>query len=79
MKRVVVPSRVNGDGILHLTVSIGKADAGQEVQVTIDPVPPCSMTQEEWRAFVLSTAGSITDPSFVRHEQGAYERREELP
>ena len=79
MKRVVVPSRVNGDGILQLTVSIGKADAGQEVQVTIDPVPPSSMTQEEWRAFVVSTAGSITDPSFVRHEQGAYERREELP
>jgi len=28
---------------------------------------------------VLTTAGSITDPSFVRHEQGQYERREELP
>jgi hypothetical protein len=28
------------------------------------------MTQEEWRDFILATAGSITDPSFVRHEQG---------
>jgi hypothetical protein len=37
------------------------------------------MTQEEWRLFVLSTAGSISDPSFVRHDQGEYERREELP
>ena len=60
-------------------MSIGKADADQEVQVTIDPVRPSSMTQEDWRNFVLSTAGSITDPSFVRHEQGEYERREELP
>jgi hypothetical protein len=37
------------------------------------------MTQEEWRDFVLTTAGSITDPSFARHEQGEYERREEMP
>ena len=37
------------------------------------------MTPEQWRHFVLSTAGSITDPTFVRHEQGEYERREELP
>ncbi len=37
------------------------------------------MRQEEWRDFVLSTAGSITEPSFVRHEQGENEQREELP
>jgi hypothetical protein len=37
------------------------------------------MTQEEWRQFVMETAASITDPSFVRHGQGAYEQREELP
>jgi hypothetical protein len=79
MKRMVVHSRVSADGVLHLTVSLGKAAADQEVQVTIDPVTPSSMTQEEWRNFVLSTAGSVTDPSFVRHEQGEYERREELP
>ena len=29
--------------------------------------------------FVLATAGSIADPSFVRDDQGEYERREELP
>lgn len=79
MNRMVVHSRVGADGILHLTVPIGKADADREVQVTIDPVGSAPMTQEEWRNFVLTTAGSITDPSFVRHEQGEYERREELP
>jgi hypothetical protein len=79
MNRMVVHSRVGADGILHITVPIGKADADREVQVTIDPVRPSPMTQEEWRNFVLTTAGSITDPSFVRHEQGQYERREELP
>ena len=79
MNRMILHSRVGADGILHITVPIGKADADREVQVTIDPVRPSPMTQEEWRNFVLSTAGSITDPSFVRHEQGQYERREELP
>ena len=79
MDRVVVHSRVGTDGVLHLTVPIGKADADKEVQVTIDPVPASTMSQEEWRQFVLSTAGSITDPTFMRHEQGDYERREELP
>ncbi len=80
MNRMVLQTRVGSDGFLHISVPIGKEDADRDVQVTIDPVPvgPSSMTQEEWQEFVLSTAGSITDPSFVRHEQGEYERREEL-
>jgi hypothetical protein len=79
MNRMVVHSRVGADGILNIVLPIGKADADREVQVTVDPVGPSPMTQEEWRSFVLSTAGSISDPSFVRHEQGEYEAREELP
>ncbi len=34
------------------------------------------MTQEEWRQFVMETAGSITDPTFVRHEQGTFKQRD---
>ncbi len=79
MNRIVLHSRVGADGILHITVPMGEGEADREVQVTIDPVASPPMTQEEWRNFVLTTAGSITDPSFVRHEQGQYERREELP
>ena len=79
MNRMVVHSRIGADGILNIALPIGKADADREVQVTVDPVGPSPMTQEEWRNFVLSTAGSITDASFVRHEQGEYEYREELP
>jgi hypothetical protein len=78
MTRITVKSRVGADGVLHVTVPVSPADANQEVQVTIEPVGPPPMTQEEWRAFVLSMAGSITDPTFMRHEQGEYERREEL-
>ncbi|MDR3635205.1 MAG: hypothetical protein P4L84_15480 [Isosphaeraceae bacterium] len=81
MHRLVVRSRVGSDGVLHIDIPMGKEVADREVQVTIDPIPtvPCPMTQEEWRQFVMETAGSITDPSFVRHEQGVYEQREELP
>jgi hypothetical protein len=79
MSRLVLHSRVGPDGILHITVPIGKAAADRQVQVTIDTDSPPPMTPDEWRNFVLATAGSITDPSFVRHEQGQYERREELP
>jgi hypothetical protein len=37
------------------------------------------MTQAEWSAFIIATAGSITDPTFVRPEQGQIEERESLP
>ena len=81
MHRLVVQSRVGSDGVLHIDIPLGKEVADQEGEVTIDPVQrvASSMTQDEWRRIVMETAGSITDPSFVRHEQGEYERREELP
>ncbi len=81
MHRLVVQSRVGSDGVLHIDIPMGKEVADREVQVTIDPLQKSltPMTQDEWRHFVMETAGSITDPSFVRHEQGEHEQREELP
>ena len=60
MNRMVLHSRVGSDGVLHISVPIGKEDADREVQVTIDPVRPglSSMSQEEWRQFVMETAGA---------------------
>lgn len=77
MNRMVVHSRIGTDGVLHLAVPVGEADADREVTVTIEPASPLTMTQDEWQAFVLSTAGSVTDPTFQRHSQGEYERRED--
>jgi hypothetical protein len=79
MDRILIHSRVGADGVLRIDVPMGDDAADREVRVTIDPVGPPPMTQEEWRQFVLATAGSVTDPSFVRHDQGEYEHREELP
>lgn len=78
MSPIFLTSKVGSDGVLQLTLPLGAADANQEVNVTIEPARP-TMSQEEWRKRVLSTAGSIPDPTFVRHDQGEYEERTELP
>lgn len=36
-------------------------------------------TQEEWRQKVEASAGSIPEPTFMRHDQGQYEHRDPLP
>jgi hypothetical protein len=78
MNRVVIKSKVDSNGVLQLTLPLGLPDAGREVQITVEPVGPPAMSQEEWREFIMRTAGSITDPTFRRHEQGEYEKREPL-
>lgn len=77
MTRMTIQSKIGPDGVLHLDVPVSVAAANQEVQVTIEPVP--AMTQEEWRRRVLASAGSIPDPTFMRHEQGQLEQRDPLP
>ena len=38
MNRIVVKSRVGSDGVLHLHLPVGQAEADKEVQVTVEPV-----------------------------------------
>lgn len=38
MNRIILKSKVSSDGVLHLHLPIGKADADKEVQVTVEPV-----------------------------------------
>lgn len=80
MNRLVVQSRVGADGVLHIDIPMGKGEADQEVRVTIDPVErvSSSMTQEEWRRFVMETAGSWQG-DLERPEPLEYEERDELP
>lgn len=75
MTRMVITSRVGTDGMLHLDIPSGVAEADQEVQVTIEPVRQ-PMTQSQWRAWVQSMAGRWQG-DFER-PQGDYERREPL-
>lgn len=78
MNRKVVTSKVGGDGTLRIEVALGPEAADEDVQVTIEPAPPKQMSQDEWRRFIMETAGSIPDPSFRRWEQGQYEQRDPL-
>lgn len=77
MTRMIVNSRVGADGVLHMTVPVGAAEANREVQVTIESRPQISMTQAEWQEFIASTAGTW-EGEFERPPQWTYEERDPL-
>ena len=52
MNRMVLKSTVNSDGILRLAVSRGSDAANNEVQVTVEPVPPEAISTDEWRKLI---------------------------
>ncbi|MEI7685828.1 MAG: hypothetical protein WCL32_12440 [Planctomycetota bacterium] len=79
MQRMMMKSTVSDDGMLHLTVPVGMEQAHKEVLVTVESCESKKMTQDEWRAAVLATAGSIQDSTFERPPQGEFEVRDELP
>jgi hypothetical protein len=76
MNRMVVKARVASDGSLHLDVPLGVEAAGKEVRVTVEPIPS-AVSQEEWRAWVQSMAGSWQG-DFERPPHGELEEREPL-
>jgi hypothetical protein len=76
MNRIVVKTKVGGNGILQLAVPVDPADAGREVQVTVEPTGP-PPSPAEWRQSVLETAGKWQG-DLERPEQGEFERRDPL-
>jgi len=74
VNRIVVKSRVGSNGILQLTLPVGSAEAGQEVQVTVEPVGAGVQPPDEWRQCILETAGKWQG-EFERPDQGEYEER----
>ena len=77
MTSIEVKSKVDASGVLNLSIPLGAAEANREVRVTVEPLDEV-MSDERWRKFVNETAGSIPDPTFQRHPQGEFERRDEL-
>ena len=71
MNRIELKERVNGDGVLQLTLPLGLSEAGRAVRVTVEPLEPKEMTQEEWRAGILATAGGWLG-DFERPPQGEF-------
>jgi hypothetical protein len=78
MNRVILKSKVGRDGVLHLDLPLSLSEAEKEVQVTVEAVTPKQpMTQEEWKAWVQSMAGSWQG-DFERLPQGEFEERAPL-
>jgi hypothetical protein len=77
MDRIVVKSRVGSDGVLQLALPVGPADAGREVQVTVEPVGPPALSPNEWRQGILDAARKWQG-EFEQPEQGENEQREPL-
>jgi hypothetical protein len=78
MNRIVIEQQASAEGVLNITLSLGKDEAGRNVRVTVEPAnPEKKMTPEEWRAAVLATAGGWQG-EFERPEQGKLEERESL-
>ena len=77
IQRIVVKSRVQSDGSLHLSIPNGLAEAGREVQVTVEAIPNLETSQQEWSAWVAAMAGSWQG-DFERPPQMEFEDREFL-
>lgn len=83
MKTIQVTSRTDPDGTLSLKLASGMSDTEVNVVVVMQPVEASddhhpAVGGDAWKRFVAETAGSIDDPTFMRHDQGTFERREEL-
>ena len=78
---IEIKSRVGADGVLLISLPLGLGEANREVKVLVEPadasMPPSPSSREEWREFVDSMAGCISDSTFQRPDQGEYERRSE--
>ena len=56
----------------NIVVPVGASEVGNPVDVVVTPARgkrATDVSQEEWVEFVRSTAGSITDATFLRPEQ----------
>jgi hypothetical protein len=71
--------KAGSDGVLEVRVPVGVAGGEFDVVVVVQPKAPAAPGSPESRGwppgFIERTAGSITDPTFRRHEQGEFEKR----
>jgi hypothetical protein len=73
VKTVQFQSQVAKDGVLALRVPLGPEEAGQSVNITIEPIsrmPDTVDNREEWHQFVEETCGSCAELGLERPDQG---------
>jgi hypothetical protein len=80
MSAIIGIFKVDADG--NVVIPVGSERAGSEVEVRINSLEESEsldrLTDDEWRRRVAETAGSVTDPTFRRHDQGRFEHRLEI-
>jgi hypothetical protein len=80
MKTIQTRLHTEPDGTLTLTVPSGIPDADLDVLIVLQPAArdtsKAGADSRQWEHLIRQTAGSIQDPTFFRHEQGDYEKRE---
>jgi hypothetical protein len=78
MSTLQISSRTDDAGNIQLNLGVPNS----EVTITVElPDLPCGdpkKRKQDWEDFVKRTQGSIKDPSFRRHPQGEYPKRESL-
>jgi hypothetical protein len=69
-----ITSRTDDSGEVRLNLGVPNSEVTITVNIPDGSTP--TRIKEEWEQFVKRTAGSITDPAFRRHPQGAFPLRE---
>ncbi len=77
MTRFKVKTKIGADGVLRLEVPAGPTDAGQEVELTVEPVAS-NKPDKDYLEFLRSTAGAWQG-EFERLPKEDYEIRDALP
>jgi hypothetical protein len=83
MNTIHTISRVGPDGVVNVSVPVGVAEAGKEVQITLEPLPEARPeiddSPERWEQFLKETAGAWQGERLERPDQGDFEKRDEWP
>ena len=74
MYRTRTTSRVGRNGVLNLRLTTPLPEGNVDVVVDVSPAKD-ERPAEDWHAFVHRLAGSIADPTFLRHPQPPIEVR----
>lgn len=78
MRTIQTAGQIKADGYLDLHVPVDMPESEVEV-VLIVQQKPASPAAQVWQQFLDSMSGSLSDPTFTRGRQLAYEARPALP
>jgi hypothetical protein len=73
METIQLSKRIGADGILKLEMLVG-ANADCDITIRVRP----KLSQEEWRAVVEATAGSLADDPIERNQPPYLDVRDDI-